>query len=134
MREATLTVESHVFGEGLRDQCFVALFNKVSDSPGIVVGIAAGEAYIGRIEEGKQTTHFHNFRDLLPLPLRGIQARGIVAGGLEQYHSSLWRLAKPGQKPGDVQFLLLVIPVGITSKLLEASLLKNLDVIAVRGV
>lgn len=102
MRETALTVESHVFGEGLSDQCFVTLLDKVSDSPGIEIRIAAGKPYVRRIKEGKQMTHLHNFRNLLPLLHCGIQARGIVARGLEQNHSSLWRIAQSCQEPGDV--------------------------------
>lgn len=62
----------------------VALRNKVADSEGVLVGIAAGEALVGHVNESKVTLLLDEGRNFLPLLGGRVDARGVVGAGVEE--------------------------------------------------
>ena len=74
----------HVLGEALAQSDVVALLDKVTGRESVLVGVAAGEALVGHVEEGKVTLLLHDVADLAPLVLSGIDTGGVVSTGVQQ--------------------------------------------------
>lgn len=74
----------HVLGERLAEGNVVALLNEVTDSEGILVGVTAGKALVGHVEEGEVALLLDDIRDLLPLLLAGVNTSGVVGASVEE--------------------------------------------------
>ena len=79
----TFSVQTSVLGEALADQHRDIPFDEFSDSPGIPVQVAAGEALVGAVEKGVVTLLYHHVRDLTPLFPGGIYAGRVVSTCVE---------------------------------------------------
>lgn len=85
----TLTVETHVLGERLAEGNLLALLDEVADGKGVGVGVAAGEALVGHVEEGEVAVSLDDLADLLPLLLGGVDAGRVVGAGVEEEDAAL---------------------------------------------
>lgn len=85
-----LSVQAHILSERLGQSNLVALGNKMTDSKGILVGGARGEALIGHVEEREKFLLFHDVGNFGPLFRGRINTSGIVGTGMEQDDSLLW--------------------------------------------
>lgn len=74
----------HVLGERLAEENLVALLDEVADSEGITVGITAGKALVGHVEEGNVAEFLEDLGELSPLVLAGVNTGGVVSAGVEQ--------------------------------------------------
>ena len=77
------TIETEVFGEGLRDAHLETLGDEVADGPGIVLQITGCETLVGAVEEGEVLPRSDDLGDLLPLLSGRVNARGVVRAGVE---------------------------------------------------
>ena len=53
-RAHPLAVQAHVLGVGLADEALEALLDDEADGVGVALGVAAGEALVGQVEEGQE--------------------------------------------------------------------------------
>lgn len=79
----------HVLGKALRQTDVVTLLDKISHGEGILVGVTAGEALVGHVEEGKVALGLDGIADLLPLLDGGVDTGRVVGAGMEEEHASL---------------------------------------------
>lgn len=86
---STLTIETHVLGERLGQAGVVALLDKVAQRKGILVGITAGEALVGHVEEDIVVTSLDGSLNCLPLFGSGVDTGRIVGAGVEEEHAAL---------------------------------------------
>ena len=80
----TLTVETHVLGEGLGQADVVALLDEIADGKGVLVDVAGSEALVGHVEEGVVALVLDDGLDLLPLLGGGVDTGGVVGAGVEE--------------------------------------------------
>jgi hypothetical protein len=85
----TLTVQTHVLGEGLAQSNVVALLDEVAGSEGILVSVTAGETLVGHVEEGEVVLLLHDIADLAPLVLGRVDTSGVVGASVEQDNALL---------------------------------------------
>lgn len=85
----TLAVQTHVLGETLAKSDVVALLDEVAGSKSILVGVAAGKALVGHVEEGEVTLLLHDIADLTPLRLGRVDTGGVVSASVEQNDAAL---------------------------------------------
>lgn len=115
-REGTdsLTVQTHVLGEGLAQSNLVALLDKVSDGVGVSVDVSGGKALVGHVEEGEVALGLDNLLDLSPLLGSGVDTGGVVGAGVEEHGGSVGGGLQVGEKTLKVQSNVLgvVVPVG----------------------
>ena len=74
----------HVLGETLAEGNVVALAHEMPGGKSILVSIAASEALVGHIEEGKVALLLHHIADLAPLLLGGVDTGGVVGASVEK--------------------------------------------------
>lgn len=86
---STLTVETHVLGKRLGQAGVVALLDKVAQCKGILVGVTAGEALVGHVEEDIVVTSLDGSLDCLPLFGSGVDTGRVVGAGVEEEHAAL---------------------------------------------
>lgn len=99
----SFAVETEVFGEGLSDAEFEALFNEVADSPGVVFEVTGCETLVGAVEEGEVFPSADYFGDFLPLIAGGVDACGVVGAGVEEDYASFGGLFDGGTHAGEVE-------------------------------
>lgn len=85
----TLTVETHVLGETLAKSDVVTLLDEVAGSKGILVGVTAGKALVGHVEEGEVALLLHDIADLAPLGLGRVDTGGVVSASVEEDDAAL---------------------------------------------
>lgn len=85
----TLTVETHVLGEGLGESNQVTVLDELAEGIGILVSGARGETLVGHVEEGKVTSILDNLGELVPLSLGGVDTSGVVGTSVHQDDGSL---------------------------------------------
>lgn len=81
-----LAIETHVLCEGLSDEHLEALVDEVANGPCVLVQVTTGEALVGGIEEGEQRVLLHDFADLLPVLLSGVNAGWVVSTCMQQHN------------------------------------------------
>ena len=77
-RAGALTVETEVFGKGLRDAHFEALGDEVADGPGVVFEVAGCEALVRAVEEREVLALTDDFGEFNPLVAGGVDTGGVV--------------------------------------------------------
>lgn len=85
----TLTVETHVLGEGLGEGNQVTILDELAEGIGILVSGAGGETLVGHVEEGKVASLLDNLGKLVPLSLGGVDTGGVVSASVHQDDGSL---------------------------------------------
>ena len=63
----TRTIQSHVLGEGLRQQHLLAIVNEVPQGERVHVYVSAGKALICHVEVGQKVPLFDEAAQFLPL-------------------------------------------------------------------
>ena len=78
----------------LREREGVAVADELAHGEGVALGVARGEALVGRVEEDREGPTLESGRDGHPLLLRRIDARRVVRARV-QHH--LMRVSGQGQ-------------------------------------
>mmetsp|Transcript_28414 Transcript_28414/g.60886 ORF Transcript_28414/g.60886 Transcript_28414/m.60886 type:complete len:303 (-) Transcript_28414:431-1339(-) len=86
---ASLTVQTKVFGEGLRQKNGETGINNSSESLGICFGITRGETLVGTVEKDQVSLRLDYFQQLLPLLVRRIATGWVVRTGMKQQDGSI---------------------------------------------
>ena len=73
-----LSVQAHVFGEGLRDGHLVPILDKDANRLRVELAITGRESLVRHVEERKVSLGLHELGDLLPLLRRRVDAGGVV--------------------------------------------------------
>ena len=76
---------------------------ELSDCPGILIQIAAGEALIRTVEECKVTFLHHNVGDCVPLVPRRIHPSGVVGASVENHDRPVGDVTKCREEATKVQ-------------------------------
>ena len=87
----TLTVQSHIFGEGLGQRNLVSLGDKVTECKRIPRCRPRSKTLVGHIKEGEKLPFFDNVRNHGPLLLRRVNARRVVRTCMQENNSVLRR-------------------------------------------
>lgn len=74
----------HVLGERLGKEDLVAILDELTNGKGVTVGVTAGKALVGHVEEGKVALVLADLGDLLPLLGRRVDTGGVVRAGVEE--------------------------------------------------
>lgn len=115
-RESTdsLTVKTHVLGEGLAQSNLVALLDKVSDGVGVSVDVTGGKALVGHVEEGEVALGLDDLLNLSPLLGSGVNTGGVVGTGVQKDGGSVGGSLQVGEQTLKVEgnVLGVVVPVG----------------------
>lgn len=93
----------------------MALLNKVANSKGVLVSVAAGKALVGHVEEGKVILLLDNLGDLLPLLRGGVDAGRVVGAGVEQEDAAQGSGLEVGNQAVKVEAdgVIVVVAVGL---------------------
>lgn len=105
----------------------------MSESESILVGIAAGKALVGHIEEGEVLLLLDDLGDLHPLLLSGVNASRVVCACVEEDNAALGHLLEVLDQAIVVKAngVLVVVPVLLD---LQAGVLEDGVVVCPRGV
>lgn len=76
----------------------MALLDKVTDSEGVLVGVATGKALVGHVEERKVILLLDDIRDLLPLLLAGVDTSRVVSTSVEEEGAAVRSSLHIGEK------------------------------------
>ncbi len=82
----SLSVQTHVLGEGLGDYHLEPLLQEVPDRPGVFLEVSSGESLVGGVEEGNEVVLLHDVGNLFPLLLSWVDSSGVVSAGVKQDH------------------------------------------------
>lgn len=93
----------------------MTLLDKVSNGKGILVGVTAGKALVGHVEEGKVVLLLDNLGDLLPLLRGGVDTSRVVGAGVEQEDAAQGSGLEVGNQTVKVKAdgVLVVVAVGL---------------------
>jgi hypothetical protein len=123
----------HVLGKGLAQSDVVALLDEVTGSKGILVGVTAGKALVGHIEEGEVALLLHDIADLAPLVLGGVNTGRVVGTGVQQDDAVLGGSLDIGKQTVEVQTNGVLVVVAVLLDL-EARVLEDGVVVGPAGV
>lgn len=122
----------HVLGERLAEGNVVALLDKVADSEGILVGVTAGKALVGHVEEGEVALLLDDIRDLLPLLLTGVNTSGVVGAGVEEEDTAVGGSLDIGNQTLKVEANGALVVVAVLLNV-ETSVVEDSLVVSPRG-
>ena len=111
----------------------MALLDKVTGRESVLVGVAAGEALVGHVEEGKVTLLLHDVADLAPLVLGGIDTGRVVSTGVQQDDAVLGGGLDVGDQALKVQANGILVVVAVLLDL-QARVLEDGVVVGPAGV
>mmetsp|Transcript_24662 Transcript_24662/g.76803 ORF Transcript_24662/g.76803 Transcript_24662/m.76803 type:complete len:303 (-) Transcript_24662:39-947(-) len=128
-----LTVKPEVLREGLAHEHLEAHGEEEPDRESILVEAARSVALVRAVHQRRELLLLHEIRDLLPLVLGGVDARGVVRAGVEEDHGTRCGALQRGHHALKVQGpgLRLVVGVGLHR---EPRDLEDGVVVAPRGV
>jgi hypothetical protein len=128
----TLTVETHVLGEGLSQADVVALLDKVADGKGVLVGVTRSEALVGHVEERVVASLLDGVAQLPPLSLGRVDTSGVVGASVEQEDAALGSSLDVGKHALEVEANGVLVIVSVLLDL-EAGILEDGAVVGPRG-
>lgn len=113
--EATcaLTVKAHDLGERLSDDHFKALAEEKTQTVGILVEGAGGEALVGSVKEGEELVALADIGDLLPLGLSGVDTSRVVSASVEQDTRARLGVAEISDHAVDIEALGCLVEVAV---------------------
>lgn len=86
---STLSVETKIFCERLRNTELKSFLHEVANGPSVVVEITGSEPLVGTIEEWKKPLRSYNLGKFHPLFPCRIYAGGVVGTGVEEDNRAL---------------------------------------------
>jgi len=110
----------------------VALLDEVTGSKGILVGVTAGEALVGHVEEGEVALLLHDIANLAPLVLGGVNTGRVVGTGVQQDDAVVGGSLDVGNQALKVQTDSVLVIVAVLLDL-EAGVLEDGAVVGPAG-
>lgn len=83
---SSLSIETHVFSKGLRNQHIKALVKEISYRPDIFLEATASKSLVSRIKEGDEVVRLHYFTDFFPLLYSGVHSSWVVSTRVKNDH------------------------------------------------
>src|SRR5690606_2198522 len=111
----TLTVETHILGEGLAKSNWNLLVDKLTESQSILVSVARSESLVSHVEEGEVTSLLDLLCDLGPLLWGWVDTGWVVSASVEEEDGILWCGTNVLKETVDVKTngLLVIVSVGL---------------------
>jgi hypothetical protein len=104
----------------------------VTERKGVLVGVTAGKALVGHVEEGEVVTGLDRVGDLDPLLLRRINTSWVVCAGVEQDNAALGHGLDVGDHALEVEANGVLVVVAVLLDL-QARVLEDGIVVRPRG-
>ena len=114
---SSLSVESHDLGEGLGNNHLEASLDEKSETIGIIIEGAGGEALVGSVKEWVELLLGTDIGDLLPLLLGWVDTSWVVGAGVEEDGGAWNSVLEIGEHSADIKTLGLLVEVSVLSDL-----------------
>lgn len=105
----------------------------MTERKGVLVGVAAGKALVGHVEEGEVVAILDSLGDLDPLLLGRVNAGGVVGASMEQDNAALGHGLDVGDHAIEVEANGVLVVVAVLLDL-QAGVLEDSIVVRPRGV
>lgn len=126
---ASLTVETHDFGERLGNDHFEALIEEISEADTILVEITSDETLISSVEEWVELSLSADGGDLFPLVEGWINTSWVMSASMEKDSRTWSSISKVSDHAVEVEALGFLVEVSVLSNL-KPSGTENLHVVS----